>query len=117
MIAEHASELGQRVRARREALGIKSMRAAAKRAGISDDTWRRVERGDPTVSDTTLDAVARALEVPGAEVYRWAGRAYRPVEPPVDSGTLEKMGRIVDNLTQSLAALADEIHRLGKQGR
>ena len=116
MTTEDAVQLGDRVKARREELGIRSMRAAAKRAGVSDDTWRRVERGDPTVSDTTLDAVARALETPGANVYEWAGRRYRPVAADPGSDALERLARIAGNITQLGEALSAEIRRLQQQG-
>ncbi|MGY0633807.1 helix-turn-helix transcriptional regulator [Luteimonas sp. A478] len=67
--------LGEKVRARRKALGV-SATAAAESAGISRVTWYRIEKGEPSVA---AGAYAEAAVVLGLE---WAlakpGQSARP---------------------------------------
>jgi len=60
-LQRHASELAQVLRQRRKALGVTVQNAAAA-AGMSRDTWYRMERGELTV---TIAAWFNALAVLG----------------------------------------------------
>lgn len=60
-LEQQASELAQILRQRRKVLGV-SVQSAAKAAGMSRDTWYRMERGELTV---TLAAWFNALAVLG----------------------------------------------------
>ena len=60
-LEQQASELAQIVRQRRKVLGV-SVQSAAEAAGMSRDTWYRMERGELTV---TLAAWFNALAVLG----------------------------------------------------
>jgi transcriptional regulator with XRE-family HTH domain len=111
MEGDQLTELAGKVRDRREDLRL-SVRAAAKRAGISDHTWRRVEEGDPSIGDTTLDGVAAALDLPAQRVYEWAGRRYRPM-PASRVSQDEDLLEEIDAITLQLASLRARI--LGKQ--
>lgn len=72
-----------------------SIRKAAKAAGIDDATWRHLEEGERTIRgekvpasprDDTLAAVARAVGLNPAEVFRAAGREY---VPPPDAPSID----------------------------
>ena len=52
--------MGARIKARRTALGI-SVKALAERAGVDRGRLAALEAGDPTIRETTVGAVERAL--------------------------------------------------------
>lgn len=71
--------LGQRVRQRREDLGL-SQPAAADRAGINRDTWRNMENGSRDIRSYNHRAVERALQwQPGSVEAILAGGEPQPL--------------------------------------
>lgn len=73
--------LGARIQERRTEMGL-SVRAAAKQCGISEGTWRHIEKGYPRKDGTirwisptsdTLLRIAIALELDPRELRRLAG--------------------------------------------
>lgn len=60
-VKRDAAELGQRIRTRREALGV-SVTSAAQAAGMSRVTWYRLEKGEAAV---TLGTCLSAMSVLG----------------------------------------------------
>jgi transcriptional regulator with XRE-family HTH domain len=66
---ESLAALGRRVRGLREALHL-TQEAFAKRCGISVSFASLLERGERSPSYDTLIAIARALEVPVADLFR-----------------------------------------------
>jgi transcriptional regulator with XRE-family HTH domain len=65
----HLAALGRRVRTLRETLRL-TQEAFALRCGISVSFASLLERGERSPSYETLIAIARALEVPAAELFR-----------------------------------------------
>jgi transcriptional regulator with XRE-family HTH domain len=57
------AELAKRVRMRRVELGIRSMEAVALKAGMSKDTYRKLEKGEGNITTRHLWHVADALGV------------------------------------------------------
>jgi transcriptional regulator with XRE-family HTH domain len=57
------AELAKRVRMRRVELGIRSMDAVALKAGMSKDTYRKLETGEGNITTRHLWHVADALGV------------------------------------------------------
>ncbi|MFD8771345.1 helix-turn-helix domain-containing protein [Streptomyces sp. NPDC055817] len=79
MSTHDLERLGKAVKARRLAL-YESRVAAAKAAGISKDTWKRVEEGEP-VRDGTYVKIDPALDwAPGSCLTLLEGREAMPVE-------------------------------------
>jgi transcriptional regulator with XRE-family HTH domain len=71
--------LAQRVKSLRESLGV-TQEEFAKRIGISVSFASLLERGERSPSFETLVAVAKALEVPLAELFR-DGVSVQPEDP------------------------------------
>lgn len=77
--------VAQLLRDRRKAQGL-SKRAAAKRAGFSEGTWRMLEVGHrqvaagmtvpPNPTDENLEAAARALAIDPERIFVMVGREY-----------------------------------------
>lgn len=84
--------IGQEIRARRKALGVK-VTSAAESAGISRITWYRIEKGEPTVAMgayiAALDVLGMAMRVSTAEKSRPSadkerdGTAWIPARVPL----------------------------------
>lgn len=73
--------LGEYLRARRLELGL-SQAEAAERAGISETTWRNVERGRHLPRSGTLDAIAGAVRADRRALARLLSDV-----PPLESST------------------------------
>ena len=70
-----------------------SIREVARRVGVSPETIRRLERGDPTT--TTIDLVARVAEVLGLEL---AASLHPNGDPVRDRGHLALLARLRERL-------------------
>lgn len=81
MDERQAKELGQKLRERRESLGM-SLRQLEEKSGVFNVTIMRIERGDSTEpSAEKLARLAEALDLPLADVYAMADLAI-PAELP-----------------------------------
>lgn len=69
-------KFGQRVRERRDELGL-TQEGAGKRAGMKRQQWNRIEQGASTKRPTLL-RIAKALELEPAIVLDWAGFKLEP---------------------------------------
>ncbi len=77
-----AEEFGEWLSAQRSALGI-TVREAARRAGISEGQWGRIEKGESGTKRMTLSSMLSALRISQtsdefAEGFRKAG--YSPID-------------------------------------
>ena len=71
-------KLGRLITQYRLELGL-TLSAAARKANISNTTWRALEKGlNDTPSNATLSRVARALELDMGDVMASAGRHHDP---------------------------------------
>ena len=96
-LQRHARELAQVLRQRRKALGVTVQNAAAA-AGMSRDTWHRMERGELTV---TIAAWFNALAVVG---LRFGVGSDRPETEAVPTDSIPLAIALADY--PQLAALA-----------
>jgi transcriptional regulator with XRE-family HTH domain len=94
--------LGARMRARREALGL-SLRSLADRTGVSASFLSQVERGLVSPSIQTLTAVSRALEVP---IYHFLLESPDPVVKHDQRRRL-----IMPNTSVDYELLCPDVHR------
>ena len=119
-------ELGESMRDRREDELQMSVAKAAKRAGIAPTTWRSLENGfrigpnkerlpPSTPSDDTLMGIARALDLPAARVFEWAGRHYSPPAQlghvAADTVPVSQLASIMTDLAEEIRALREELRR------
>lgn len=117
------SEVGRRIRDARQRMRPElSKRAAAKKAGINEATWRHLEDGEvrtkagthpPNPSNAYLEAAALAVELDPVEIFSLAGRLYDgPYTAPVVTtnydGLIERMGAVevrLDRVEQQVSRL------------
>lgn len=126
-------QVGQQVEARREQLGL-SRRAAAKRAGFSEATWRHVESGTKKVAaNTEVPAVFTARSRVGVcRALLWTDdsidRLLRGEQPEVlemSAATeldglrrqVERLSAQVERLTRASVAMSSAIDLLNAQAR
>lgn len=89
--------IGERIQQRRKLLGL-SVRQAADRAGISNATLSRIERGLRSADNRfTLAAIAQALRCSAAEL---AGQP----EVPTDRGTAETSSGVTETIRAAIEA-------------
>lgn len=81
---EDASNVGALIRERREARGI-SLRAFARRCGLSPAHVSKVERGLASPSLTTLTRIVQELDLHGADLFGLRERGVEPSRPQVIS--------------------------------
>lgn len=100
--------LGELLETRREALGL-TKREAARRAEVSETTWRSLEGGtNRSPSNEILSRVARTVQIPFQEVLRLAGRGDAPAaKPPIRRG----------RTNEALAAMLERDPQLGDRDR
>lgn len=79
---EDASNVGALIRERREARGI-SLRAFARRCGLSPAHVSKVERGLASPSLTTLTRIVQELDLHGADLFGLRERGGEPSRPQV----------------------------------
>jgi XRE family transcriptional regulator, aerobic/anaerobic benzoate catabolism transcriptional regulator len=109
-------DLGARVRARRTALGL-TMRALAKRAGVSERFLAQLEAGEGNISVLRLEDVAEALGTSGAELLAPALSSPRTERPVVALVGLRGAGKsavgreLAKRLGAKLVELDEEIAR------
>ncbi|MDN5666832.1 MAG: helix-turn-helix domain-containing protein [Renibacterium salmoninarum] len=94
-------------RALLEAAGLRSIRELSLRAQVSAPAVARLVHGDGKTSDSTILAVAAALAVSPAELYRLAGvktaATAGPYLPPAESVRLSiKQRKIVDEVIRAM---------------
>lgn len=87
---EHWGALAKATRERRRELAIPTQRAAADLAGISQNTWQRLESGKP-ISLTSLNAVAKTL--------RW---------PPTHPTTVLELGPDAPSASETIVAMGPD---------
>jgi transcriptional regulator with XRE-family HTH domain len=80
--AEARKRLGQDVRDARVGLGL-SVREAAKRAGVSRNTWQGLEDGTRATQDSKYESIQGALQWPAGEIVRRLA-AYQEDRPLTD---------------------------------
>lgn len=106
-------------RAVTEAIGARSRRALARRAGVSEGTIRRFEMGWQTVSGQrlpyrpdgrTIVKLAEALGLDGEELCRRLGRSYPGPMPDLSTADL------VADLRRLIGEAAELIDRLEPDG-
>lgn len=116
---EHWDALAKAVRDRRRELGIPTQKAAAELAGISQNTWQRLESGKP-ISLTSLNAVADVLGWPpslptailesGPEVVRAGGSTASHTTPLIGHDLAIMTGSaVVTVLPEDDAPPADQL--------
>lgn len=82
--------------------GIPSLAALGRMAGVATTTASKlILHGEP-VGSRSLDAMSRALKVPGADLLWWAtGKPDRPWYPPAGSEKLTaRERRVLDELVR-----------------
>lgn len=107
-----SSRLAEHVTARRTSLGL-GVEPAAKQAGLSKDTWKRVEHGKP-VRDTTYAAIDRALRwAPGGCMAILSGHSPTSIDPipapPVDAAPSEALEAGITQALQNAMIATTEL--------
>ncbi|MFI8660778.1 helix-turn-helix domain-containing protein [Rhodococcus qingshengii] len=117
-------ELAKFIRARRAELGL-ARREAARKAGISEATWRMIEIGRPTDDGLhfsaptidTLNRIASVLQLEGKQLRKVAGNHIKTDSRPATIGPVESRAIDVAGLTDDQIDLLQQIADSYKQGK
>lgn len=115
-------EVGRRLaKARQQVRPELKKRAAARKAGINEATWRHLEDGEvrtrggshpPNPSNEYLEAAAIAVGIDPAEIFGIVGRVYEgPYRPPGTSEDADLEDRVGD-LEVRLSAVEETVDRV-----
>lgn len=109
---ETAQELGEYLRRIRKAHGT-SIRGLAVQAGIDSGGLARLENGKiPNPRPDTLSALARALDIPFADLFVGAGYTVPRELPTVEPYLRTKYSCLSSNETRAISTLVEALARL-----
>jgi transcriptional regulator with XRE-family HTH domain len=101
VLGEGGENVGARIRALREALGL-SLRDLAERSGVSAPMLSQVERGETSPTLTVAGKIAAGLELTLSQLLRLDERKHVVVVRPADRRVRRRRGHRIEELTPPL---------------